>query len=115
MRVWDLPVTALCDDHLRGEHRELHGIWNIITLDKRGYRNHPETQRWIGRLGALRRRHEEQVEEMGRRGWNHKSPLPAAPAGESEVQDTLVDSLDDQRLRLIDKGCACEVKHELAP
>ena len=48
MRIWDVPVGCLCRMHLLGEHRELHAVWNIITLGKRGYSTHPETKRWIG-------------------------------------------------------------------
>ena len=36
---------------------------------------HPETIRWKGKLNAMYLRHEELVEEMTHRGYNHKSPL----------------------------------------
>jgi hypothetical protein len=62
MRIWDLEPRFLCDRHLLGEHRELHAIWTILTLGRRGYANHPETRRWRGRLAALYARHESQVE-----------------------------------------------------
>jgi Pyrimidine dimer DNA glycosylase len=53
VRIWDLDTTVLCDQHLLGEHRELHAIWSILTTGKRGYAHHPETLRWRGRLAAL--------------------------------------------------------------
>lgn len=109
MRIWDLPVSMLCRAHLLGEHRELHGLWNILLHDKKGYRNHPETKRWVGKLGALRRRHEAQVEEMARRGFTHRSPLPAAPSLEADVQDVLIDEIERQVALLLGKGCACRV------
>ncbi|NCS72473.1 MAG: pyrimidine dimer DNA glycosylase, partial [Candidatus Magasanikbacteria bacterium] len=31
MRVWDIHPKYLCRKHLLGEHRELHGLWNILT------------------------------------------------------------------------------------
>jgi hypothetical protein len=90
VRIWNVPVEDLDDQHLLGEHLELHIIWNALTQPPppgrqvRGWRNHPETRRFEGRLGALYDRHEGQVVEMVRRGWTgHKSPLAAAPAGES--------------------------------
>jgi hypothetical protein len=77
-----VPCGELDDQHLLGEHRELHGLWVILTQGKRGYANHPETRRWRGRLGAIYRRHEEEVAELVRRGMlGHKSPLDAALVG----------------------------------
>ena len=64
MRIWDIDPRLLCAQHLLGEHRELHGLWNILTLDKQGYRRHPETRRWEGKLGALFARHARLVREM---------------------------------------------------
>ena len=67
MRIWDLEPACLCRSHLLGEHRELHAVWSILTQDKRGYRAHPETRRWEGKLAALYRRHEALVAEMTQR------------------------------------------------
>ena len=107
MRIWDIAPRDLCAQHLLGEHRELHGLWNILTQDKRGYRRHPETRRWEGRLAALYARHEALVVEMLRRGYRHASPLDAGLASGSDTQDTYVDSPAAQRRILRDKGCAC--------
>jgi hypothetical protein len=107
MRVWDVDVKRLCDQHLLGEHRELHAIWSILTNGRAGYANHPETVRWRGRLAALYARHEQEVLEMGRRGFRHASPLDAALATGEAEQTRLVDSLEDQVARLAAKDCAC--------
>ena len=64
MRIWDVDPALLCRSHLLGEHRELHAIWTILSEDRRGYRSHPETIRWEGKLAALSRRHDELVAEM---------------------------------------------------
>ena len=32
MRVWDIHPKHLCRKHLLAEHRELHGLWNILTI-----------------------------------------------------------------------------------
>ena len=109
MRIWDLDPSVLCAQHLLGEHRELHGLWNILTLDKQGYRKHPETRRWEGKLAALFSRHEQLVAEMERRGYEHKSPLDHRLAKGTPVQDTLVDSIAGQRRILREKGCECRV------
>ena len=82
VRIWNVPCREMGDQHLLGEHRELHGLWVILTQNKKGYANHPETRRWRGRLGAVYRRHEEQVAEMVGRGWTgHRSPLDEAEVG----------------------------------
>lgn len=88
MRIWDLPVHELDDQHLLGEHAELHALWSILHRGGGGsYANHPETRRWRGHRPALWRRHEEQVAEMAQRGWRgHRSPLPAVDiSGESDA------------------------------
>jgi hypothetical protein len=107
LRVWDVDVRALCDRHLLGEHRELHAIWSILTTGRVGYASHPETVRWRGRLAALYTRHDEEVAEMGRRGFRHASPLDRRLATGEATQTRLVDSLEDQRTRLAGKDCGC--------
>jgi hypothetical protein len=107
VRIWDVDPQLLCRSHLLGEHRELHGLWNILTQRLSGYSRHPETRRWEGRLAALYLRHESLVAEMARRGYLHHSPLDPALATGSEVQDTFVDPPVAQRAILRAKGCAC--------
>ena len=107
MRIWDVSPSELCREHLLGEHRELHGLWNILTQDKKGYRRHPETVRWEGKLAALYRRHELLVEEMTARGYRHNSPLDASLATGSPHQDVFIDEPVVQRRLLREKGCAC--------
>jgi hypothetical protein len=109
VRIWDLEPAALCDRHLLGEHRELHGIWSILVNGKQGYSRHPETLRWQGRLAALFARHEALVIEMDRRGFRHRSPLEPAHATGKRSQEVFVDSIARQRELLAQKGCGCRV------
>ncbi len=109
MRIWDLPPSLLCRQHLLGEHRELHALWTILTQGKSGYARHPETLRWRGKLSALYQRHEALVAEMHRRGYHHASPLDASLATGETVQHDYVDSPAQQRCILVDKGCLCDV------
>jgi hypothetical protein len=108
VRIWDLDPASLCDRHLLGEHGELHAIWSILTTGKRGYRDHPETVRWRGRLAALYARHDAQVAEMHRRGFRHASPLDPRLATGAAQQTKLVDSVEAQRERLSSHACACQ-------
>ena len=109
MRIWDIPTEKLCKNHLLGEHRELHAIWSIISKDKKGYSNHPETKRWRGKLRALYNRHEKQVAEMKKRGYTHNSPLNFNLAVGKEIQDEYVDLIDSQIQILKNRKCDCKV------
>jgi len=107
MRIWDVPVQDLCRKHLLGEHRELHAIWSILLHGKKGYRNHPETQRWIWHLDKLKRRHDSQVREMERRGYSHRSPLIENPLYCEPWAPEKLHSIDEQIELLKAKPCPC--------
>ena len=107
MRVWDIEPKYLCRKHLLGEHRELHAIWKILTTDKKGYRNHPETKRWIGKLAALYKRHEKEILEMEKRGYMHNSDLDKKLATGETIQKDFVDSIEEQKQILKNKNCEC--------
>jgi hypothetical protein len=74
-------VSLLNRRRLLGEHVELHVLVNTV-INKRngrtdiGWVNHPETSRYENHLGMLYDRHEQQIQEMNRRGYKHKSQLP---------------------------------------
>lgn len=107
MRIWDIEPDKLCDKHLLGEHRELHGLWNILTQGKKGYANHPETRRWRGKLRALYLRHWKLAKEMKKRHFNHNSPLDPNLATGKSRQTEYVDAPGRQRQILTAKGCRC--------
>ena len=107
MRIWDIEPQLLCRKHLLGEHRELHGLWNILTQGKKGYRNHPETKRWEGKLLALYKRHEDLVIELNNRGYQHNSPLDKDLASGCGNQTQYIDALKDQKEILKSKDCLC--------
>jgi hypothetical protein len=107
MRIWDIPPAELCRVHLLGEHRELHAIWTVITQHKRGYSQHPETKRWVGKLAALHARHEQLVAEMTARGYRHASPLDPKLATGGAIQSEFVDPIDRQYVLLRLKHCDC--------
>ncbi len=105
-----MPVNELCAKHLLGEHRELHAIWIVITDSRKGYANHPETLRWVGKLGALYERHNQEVEEMSQRGYIHKSKLDKIKIEAGSGQDKFINTKDEQRLLLKAKDCDCYLK-----
>lgn len=109
MRIWDVEPEKLCRKHLLGEHRELHALWTILSENRKGYRNHPETKRWVGKLAALYKRHDLLVEEMGKRKYNHNSPLDKSKATGSVIQNDFVHSYEEQIAILNQKNCDCNI------
>lgn len=112
MRVWDIHPKHLCRQHLLAEHRELHGLWNILTIHKGqgGYSRHPETLRWVGKLNALYLRHETLAAEMKRRGYRHLSPLDKKLATDKSTQNVFINTVAEQKNILAKKPCECFVK-----
>jgi hypothetical protein len=91
------------------EHRELHGLWNILTIHKGkgGYSRHPETLRWVGKTRALYERHEALVKEFKRRGYNHYTPLDKKFAKGKSGQKTFINTIKEQKQILKKKPCDC--------
>ncbi len=111
MRIWDVEPSVLCRRHLLSEHRELHGLWNILTKHKGkgGYSKHPETLRWIGKEKALYLRHEAQVREFIERGYKHHTPLEEEYIKGSKIQTFFINTIDEQIILLRKKQCSCKV------
>ena len=109
MRVWDIHPKHLCRKHLLAEHRELHGLWNILTKHKGkgGYARHPETLRWVGKEKALYERHETLVHEFERRGYKHRTPLDKRLARGRGGQKVFINTVAEQKIILRDKPCEC--------
>ena len=109
MRVWDIEPKDLCHKHLVAEHRELHGLWNILTKHegKGGYSRHPETLRWVGKTKALYNRHEALIAEFTKRGYKHHTPLDKTLATGSRIQNVFINTIAEQKILLKNKNCDC--------
>lgn len=109
MRVWDIHPKHLCRKHLLAEHRELHGLWNILTKHggKGGYSRHPETLRWVGKQKALFERHESLTQEFLQRGYHHHSPLDKKLAVGQGGQKVFINTIAEQKIILRKKPCDC--------
>jgi hypothetical protein len=120
MRIWDIHPKHLCRKHLLGEHRELHGLWNILTKHKvsggparteadlrGGYSKHPETLRWVGKEKALYVRHEALVKEFLARGYKHHTPLSKKLALGKANQNDFINTAKEQKAILKNKPCEC--------
>lgn len=111
MRIWDIDPKCLCRKHLLAEHRELHGLWNILTKhnSQGGYSRHPETLRWKGKTLALYYRHQTLIKEFSWRGYRHLTPLDKKLAKGSEIQDVFINTIEEQKDILKNKKCDCQV------
>ncbi len=72
MRMWMIDPKLLCQKHLFGEHYEIH-------LHKHNFVKHHSISGRISPIVLIepqnmKIRHDELVEEMLRRGYNHNSP-----------------------------------------
>ena len=88
------------------EHRELHGLWNILT--KHGGKG----GRWVGKLKALYQRHEALVVEFKKRKYNHLSPLDKKLAKGAGGQKVFINTIKEQREILKKKPCSCFIHLE---
>ena len=72
MRMWMVDPRIMCRQHLLGEHAEIHMFIGTISRGKsvRGY-----LEKGLLEVHSLYARHEELVEEMKRRGYNHSSGI----------------------------------------
>ena len=67
-----IDAKVMCRQHLLGEHVEIHMLAGTLDKNKsvKGY-----LEKGLLEVHSMYRRHEELVEEMKRRGYNHCSPL----------------------------------------
>ncbi|MCJ7479288.1 MAG: pyrimidine dimer DNA glycosylase/endonuclease V [Candidatus Nanohaloarchaeota archaeon QJJ-7] len=73
-RMWLVDPEFLCDQHLLGEHKEMHQeVGQIEAGNLETVKGHVREAQVDTSL--LEQRHGELVEEMENRGFNHKSPL----------------------------------------
>lgn len=72
MRMWNVDPRKMCRNHLLGEHLEMHMFAGSIRkgVSIKGY-----VEKGLVDVNHIKDRHDELADEMGRRGYCHKSPL----------------------------------------
>lgn len=91
MRMWDIPPEMLCNQHLLGEHLELHMFVGAI---KAGTSLTGYIRDGLVETGRLQERHDLLVGEMLDRGMRHESPLDQPsiePQGHINRQKNVLD------------------------
>ena len=105
MRMWMVDPKCMCNQHLLGEHVELHMLAGTLAKGKsiRGFLSYGllEPQHMQERHAAL-------VDEMRARGMRHKSPLPVVTV--SQRQHGRVDTLKSKR-DLTERCAKCAALH----
>lgn len=72
MRQWNIPPELLCRKHLLGEHVENHMFIGCI---KKGTSLKGYIDKGLVEVHNIKKRHDELVNEMIKRGYNHKTDL----------------------------------------
>ncbi|MEO6119099.1 MAG: pyrimidine dimer DNA glycosylase/endonuclease V [Terriglobales bacterium] len=91
MRMWMVDPRKMCDQHLLGEHVELHMLVGTL-IRKRSVAGFVANK--LIEVHNVRLRHAELVVEMTRRGMKHQSPLPsfrAVKLGKVSVRANLLE------------------------
>lgn len=72
MRMWNVDPEKMCQKHLCGEHLECHMFYGSIKEGKKidGY-----IKNGLLEIHNLKKRHDEIVNEMLKRGYKHLTPL----------------------------------------
>lgn len=86
MRMWMLVPNLLCDQHLLGEHVEIHMLVGAL---KKGKGINGFLRKGLLEPQNAMERHESLTWEMKRRGMNHASPLPEFECHEIGKVDAL--------------------------
>lgn len=73
MRMWMVDPRIMCRQHLMGEHIEIH---MLIGSMKRAKNLDAYIRDHLIQPRSIVKRHDEIVEEMLNRGWNHHTPVP---------------------------------------
>lgn len=91
MRMWEVNCQYLCNQHLLGEHLEMHMFAGAIRKGTsiKGY-----LQKGLVNPRMITKRHNELAKEMRNRGMKHQSPLKLSrknlPEGSVDKQVSLM-------------------------
>jgi hypothetical protein len=91
MRMWKVNPELMCNQHLLGEHVEMHMFVGTLNKSKSilGY-----LENGLVEVHNIRKRHDELATEMAKRGFKHNSPLPKfkyKKAGEVDSKSNLLE------------------------
>lgn len=85
-RMWMVEPKILCKKHLMGEHVEHHMVVGVL---KKKYSLDGFIKNNLLEITSLKERHDSLVEEMLRRGYNHKTELREEDYDTSYLEDRI--------------------------
>ncbi len=96
MRMWKVNPKNMCRQHLLGEHVECHMFVGAILkgISLSGY-----IKKGLVEIHNIKSRHQELVNEMIARKYNHNSPLPEFESFESGCIDS------EKNLQILNEKC----------
>lgn len=103
MRMWMVDPVTMCDQHLLGEHVELHMLAGTLA---RGRSIAGFIAKGLLEPSSMQSRHEAIAAEMGDRGFRHKSPLPECEV--DALPQAARDARVDVRIAAAELGRRCE-------
>jgi hypothetical protein len=103
-RMWGVDPRLLCDQHLLGEHVEMHMFLGGI---RKGHSVRGYTDNGIVDPHRVFARHEALARELERRGMNHRSPMVLNPEDESAIASLPVATIDAEG-NLVELARRCE-------
>lgn len=106
MRMWLVDPAYMCRKHLLGEHVELHML--VATIQKRKCSLQGYVDNKLIDTTKIQHRHNELVEEMKKRGYNHKSPLTYVDC--IRVGENIID-IQESHKELMRRCKDCETLH----
>ena len=110
MRQWMVNPKFMCRRHLLGEHVEHHMFVGTILkgISLTGYLKGGQLE-----PASLKSRHDELVEEMRSRGYNHKTPLQPLPQDfEKEVYFSTIINREASLVELLRRCPDCRARHK---
>ena len=98
-RMWMINPRRMCRQHLLGEHKEIH---QLIGQLKKKLRVDKYIENNCLEITSIIYRHNQLVNEMKRRGYNHQSPILQSQKEINELASYLPDFQLNYRINLID-------------
>ena len=103
MRMWGINPKLLCRQHLLGEHNEIHKHrHNFVKKHSIAKRISPIVQ--IA-PEQMKKRHDELVEEMIARGYNHNSPYEQPDLSHLKPEERFAQI--DTNVSILDLALSC--------
>lgn len=90
--MWMVNPKIMCKNHLLGEHKEIH---QLIGSIKRRFGVSGYIRNNCVEITSIVSRHDDIVDEMSRRGYNHYSPIKLT---QNQINDISSYLCDEERL-----------------